>query len=361
MIANFSSFIEFLAAIYVTMCLDNQICRNFWTPDYFDSMKTILEGYDFEGSSNLFQKLQDGINNIYGRISNLSQKKGSFMLGFCVWLLILIGLEENIKNELWGYVPFLLSCLYVLVIIVFSKFILYKWKFVIFALLGLLAIFLLSYIYANQIFQWTNALAPNLLELKYFFFIIVLLLPILHQLWVNWIYSGVYKGYLKKQVELEYEKYKRSKEGIEKRKKDIIDPEYLEAWNDLYFNNEDSDRSITIFNRVLYNRLLEIASPSIWRLFWSLLCHWTVKICRMFNKKKGAMEEVEDKSFDANDILSIIPKENVKLDFSKEHSEYLKWKKGRNGKNASVKVFCIEKSINAKDMIAWLRVNKPAG
>lgn len=359
MIANFSSFIEFLAAIYVTMCLDNQICRNFWTPDYFNSMRTILEGYDFEGSSNLFQKLQDGINNIYVRISNLSQKKGGFMLGFCVWLLILIGLEEQIKNELWGYIPFLLSCFYVFVIVLFSKFILCKWKFVISALLGLLATFLLSYIYANQIFQWIGALNLNLLDYKYFVFVIVLLLPILHQLWVNWIYSSVYKGYLKKQVELEYEKYKRSKEGIEKRKKGIIDPEYLEAWNDQYFKNEDSDQSLTIFNRVLYYRLLKIASPSIWRLSWSLLCHWTVKIYRIFNKKKEVMEVVEDNSLDANDILSIIPKENVKLDFSKEYSEYRKWKKDRNGKNASIKVFCAEKTINAKDMIAWLRVNKP--
>ncbi len=359
MIANFSSFIEFLAAIYVTMCLDNQICRNFWTPDYFDSMRTILKGYNFEGSSNLFQKLQDGINDIYGRISNLSQKKGGFMLGFCVWLLILIGLEGNIKDELWGYIPFLFSCFYVFVIVLFSKFILCKWKFVILALLGLLVTFVLSYIYAVQLFQWVSSLNLNLLDYKYFIFIIILLLPILHQLWVNWLYSSVYKGYLKKQVELEYEKYKRSKEGIEKRKKEIIDPEYLEAWNDQYFKNEDSDQSLTIFNRVLYYRLLKIASPSIWRLFWSFLCHWRVKIYSLLKKKKG-MVKVEDKSVNANDIFSIIPKENFKLDFSKEYSIYRQWKKDRNGKNASVKVFCIEKSINAKDMIAWLRVNKPA-
>ena len=69
--------------------------------------------------------------------------------------------------------------------------------------------------------------------------------------------------------------------------------------------------------------------------------------------------EVE-KSLDANDILSIIPKENVKLDFSNEYLMYRQWKKNRNSKNASIKVFCTEMSINAKDMIAWLRVNKPA-
>ena len=360
MIANFSSFIEFLAAIYVTMCLDNQICRNFWTPDYFESMKTILEGYDFEGSSNLFQKLQDEINNIYGRISNLSQKKGGFMLGFCVWLLILIGLEENIKNELWGYIPFLLSCFYVFVIVFFSKFILYKWKFVVLTLLGLFATFVISYIYANQIYLWTSSLTSILLELKYFVFIIVLLLPILHQLWVNWIYSSVYKGYLKKQVKLEYEKYKKSKEGIEKRKKDIVDPEYLEAWNDLYFNNEDSDRSITIFNRVLYKRLLKIASPSIWGLFWSLLCHWGMRVYKLFSEKSdvniGGMEISLNIS---NDIFSVIPKERVKLDFSEEYKEYCQWKKTRKSKK-SIKDFCTEKNINAKDMIAWLRVNKPA-
>lgn len=360
MIANFSSFIEFLAAIYVTMCLDNQICRNFWTPDYFDSMKTILGGYDFEGSSNLFQKLQDEIRNIYGRISNLSQKKGGFMLGFCVWLLILIGLEENVKDVLWGYIPFLLSCFYVFIIVFFSKFILYKWKFVILSLLGLFATFVISYIYANQIYIWVNSITPKLLELKCFVFIIVLLLPILHQLWVNWIYSSVYKGYLKEQVKLEYDKYKRSKEGIERRKKDMIDSEYLEAWNDQYFKNEDSDQSLTIFNRVLYSRLLKIASPNIGILCYSYLKHWVMRVYKIVGKKTDENnDEIENLSDTSNDIFSVIPKERVKLDFSEEYKEYCQWKNNRKCKK-SIKDFCIEKSINAKDMIAWLRVNKPS-
>lgn len=349
-----------LAAIYVTMCLDNQICRNFWTPDYFESMKTILEGYDFEGSSNLFNKLQEEINNIYGRVSNLSQKKGGFMLGFCVWLLILIGWEDEIKEELWGYIPFLLSCFYVFVIVFFPKSFLYKWKFVVLTLLGLFATFVISYIYANQIYLWPSPLTSILLDLKYFVFIIVLLLPILHQLWVNWIYSSVYKGYLKEPVKLEYDKYKRSKEGIERRKKDMIDSEYLEAWNDQYFNNEGSDQSITIFNRVLYNRLLKIASPNIWILCWSWLKHWGIKIYKALRKNADvSIGGVEISLNISNDIFSVIPKERVKLDFSEEYKEYCQWKNNRKCKK-SIKDFCIEKSINAKDMIAWLRVNKPS-
>lgn len=359
MIANFSSFIEFLAAIYVTMCLDNQICRNFWTPDYFESMKTILEGYDFEGSSKLFNRLQEEINNIYGRVSNLSQKKGGFMLGFCVCLLIFIGWETDISQEAEYYVPFVVSCLYAFAIIICQKLLLHKWKFVSLALIGLFAVYWVSYIYADQMLQTMYPLIHFLLEFRNVLFIFVLLLPILHQVWVNWIYSSVYKGYLRKQVKLEYEKYKRSKEGIEKRKKGIIDPEYLDAWNDQYFKNEDSDQSITTFNRVLYSRLLRIASPSIWKLCGSLLCHWWKKVYSLFNKNMEVSIEGMGVTLSiSNDILSIIPKESVKLDFSKEYVEYSQWKKNR--RNPSIREFCAEKSINAKDMIAWLRVNKPS-
>lgn len=46
MISNFSSFVEFFAAIYVTMAVNNDFCSNFWTPRYYKEMEQLLKTYN---------------------------------------------------------------------------------------------------------------------------------------------------------------------------------------------------------------------------------------------------------------------------------------------------------------------------
>lgn len=57
MISDFSSFVEFFAAIYVTMAVNNDFCSNFWTPKYYEEMKSLLNVYNFNGSSSIHDKL----------------------------------------------------------------------------------------------------------------------------------------------------------------------------------------------------------------------------------------------------------------------------------------------------------------
>ena len=65
MISNFSSFVEFFAAIYVTMAVNNDFCSNFWTPKYYKEMEGLLNTYDFAGSSNIHKKLRDEIKRAH--------------------------------------------------------------------------------------------------------------------------------------------------------------------------------------------------------------------------------------------------------------------------------------------------------
>lgn len=46
------------------------------------------------------------------------------------------------------------------------------------------------------------------------------------------------------------------------------------------------------------------------------------------------------------------------LNFKHEYDDYCQWKKTA-GKNNYLRTYCREKGISVKDMIAWLRVNKP--
>ena len=65
MISNFSSFVEFFAAIYVTMAVNNDFRSNFWTPQYYKEMELLLNTYDFSGSSSIHDKLMEEIKSKY--------------------------------------------------------------------------------------------------------------------------------------------------------------------------------------------------------------------------------------------------------------------------------------------------------
>ena len=93
MIAQLSSFVEFFSAVYVTMSLDNTFCKDFWTPDYNKDIERIFNKYPFKDSL-IYKNLLDSTVSIAVRVQNSSRKKGGFMLAFCIFLLIYIGLEN---------------------------------------------------------------------------------------------------------------------------------------------------------------------------------------------------------------------------------------------------------------------------
>lgn len=47
----------------------------------------------------------------------------------------------------------------------------------------------------------------------------VIILPVVYQIYVYWLYSSIYKGYLKNMVSIEYERFQTSMEGIKNKEK----------------------------------------------------------------------------------------------------------------------------------------------
>lgn len=59
MLGDFSSYIEFLSAVYVTTCLNNDLFKKFWSPNFYVGFNNILSEFRFEGSSILFKNIGD--------------------------------------------------------------------------------------------------------------------------------------------------------------------------------------------------------------------------------------------------------------------------------------------------------------
>lgn len=360
MISSFSSFVEFFAAIYVTMAVNNDFCSNFWIPQYYKEMDLLLKTYDFSGSSSIHDKLMSEIKAKYDIVQNHAHFRGFILLTLCVFYLIFMGYEDqNNCHSVNHNVPILYCTVLVGITLLFSSKILVTWKWTII----MVFVYFLFYVIL-KIGNWQTLADSDvslfLFEYKSILLIGIIILPIIYQIFVYWLHSSIYKGYLKYHVAEEYNRFRKSMAGIKTKNKSMVDKIYMDAWTDAAFNSSE-DPTLTNFYNVLNEQLLLIASPSYWQLFssWGMHC---------FHKLRRKNDQTSGPAIDIYAIQEVFPQATVSiqsessnksaLDFTDEYQQYCKWKKTA-GKNSSVKTYCTSKGISSKDMIAWLRVNKP--
>lgn len=360
MISNFSSFVEFFAAIYVTMAVNNDFCSNFWTPRYYKEMEQLLKTYNFSGSSSIHNKLMEEIKSKYEVVQSHAHFRGFILLTLCVGYLIFMGYEDEINSLVVGhYVPLLYSTVLVGMTILFSSLILTKWKRAV-LMVCLYAVVYIVLKIGNWEFMADLSLSKFLYAYKTQLMIGIILLPIIYQIYVYWLHSSIYKGYLKHHVAFEYERYQKSMAGIKSKDRSRVDDIYMTAWTEAAFAS-GADPTLTSFYKVLNQQLLIIASPS----YWELLCSWAnFHLKRISSKFKKEKTELKSEQINGDNVLT----QNISIQnegncvpvlyFTQEYADYLVWKKSA-GKRNSVTAYCQLKNIPLKDMKAWLRVNNP--
>lgn len=354
--ANYSSFIEFFAAIYVTMSLSNDLFLRFWTPNHKKKIDAILKQHTFPGGDSQYKFLTNEIEELTNQINNSSIKRGAFMLSYCVLMLIYIGLEDDSQN-LASSVALMGASTLTFMITIFHKRLLGNWKSVILAIITVI----ISYIVIQSKFDcWIHqeSFTFNIHVVAQYVVLAVILFPILHQLLINWLYSRVYRGYLSAIVKMEYEKYNQSKNGIQTRNKSIVDEEYLNVWNDSYFTSGQYDLSLKGFNDVLKNRLLQAISPSVITLFISLIKYkielYCDKLKKLFRKSQNQNKVANDGSQSLTEMIQYQVKS-----YSKEYDEYLKWKERQSPNSCSLRQYCKQFDINYTAIVEWVKRVRP--
>lgn len=360
MISNFSSFVEFFAAIYATMAVNNDFCSNFWTPKYYKDMELLLKTYNFSGSSSIHDKLMDDIKTKYEVVQSHAHFRGFILLSLCVCYLIFMGYEnEDNCMDVSHYIPILYSTVLVGITILFSSMILYNWRRVILSV----GVYFIVYI-ALKIGNWeciaNSYLSMLLFQYKSILLIGIIILPIGYQIFIYWLHSSIYKGYLKYHVRIEHERFQKSMDGIKNRDRSKVDKIYMDTWTDAVFvSNEDP--TLTSFYKVLNQQLLRIASPSCWQLLSSWILHHLKGLSKKRKSANNGQIVADDEKHEMiqqNISLQTECTRSAALDFTKEYLLYCEWKKTA-GKNNSIRTYCSRNGISAKDMIAWLRVNNP--
>lgn len=355
MVSSFSSFIEFFAAVYVTMCIDNAYCKQFWTPVYYKEMNNLLSSYDFSASSLSIDKIKSEIEATNKRVQDYSQHKGGVMLCFCVVLLVFIGFEGEESHGCQYYASLIYSSLAVLCLVVTPNILLRTWRWVCFWLLIIAILYYIVETTSNVLVR-DNFLIEVIFQHLRIVLVLLVSFPILHQLYLDWLYSRIYKAYLSDKVKREYDKYKKSLEGIQSHKEVLVHDHYKEACFKSCFSakDDDADDTLTLFNEVLRTRLLSAASPNQLTLLLSLFRYWVSSICNILMNlcHKNDDRQIEDMNIEL-DLAQFMIK-----DYSAAYQDYVIESKKPNGPK-NIRAYCKLHNLDTEEMIIWVKKTNP--
>lgn len=303
MISDLGTYIQYISAIYFTITLDNLLCKRFWSPNYYSLIIGTIKRYGFQFSSNIQKKIELKISDKAYILETKSRKRGAYMLFLCLMLLIYIGFESTISEssadmvKVDHYFPIFSTLFYSTLVLLFMNRTLNRWRFVLLnMLIAILILTITSFLSTNFI---TIAFLINLINSTKVFLTIILLLPILYQLYINWLYSIAYQSYLNANFSFEYDLYKRAKEALEKKDKKLCPEEYISVFGGLYLedSNPTKDQPITALTKHLNERLEKIYNST--SAFEFIKAHWK-------SKRTKELQDNNNTSTDINDTITTI-------------------------------------------------------
>ena len=356
MIDNFSSLIEFVSAIYFTLYLEEVIKRKIWTPDYQFQLKRIVKSYSFVQDSTMKELNQ--ISNQRGEeMQKQVSRKGLFMLFYCMFLLTFIGFETADNAHFALLIVELLSIIF----IIFGNVLLSKWKHIIYAVVGCLFVYFIAYsVCINNVIP-SNHIEDIAKRYMVLFLLVSLFLPILIQVFICWLYSSSYRGYLSSKFDEEEKTYKLVLEAIMNKDYAKVPKDYHDIIVKRLIESQklDNDMCISEYVQMVNNRLVLAIQASWYKIFLSYL-HF--QFSRLFTNKHS--DESIDQfitrtphTYYGGSMGELLPQKYRVVNYQQEYEHFAKLKK--QGQVINLKSFCATRNINLNEMIAWLNKYKP--
>lgn len=296
---NFSSLLEVFTAVYVSMFIDD-ILSNIWTPKYKSKISSLIESMKIPAIGYIVKNVEDNIDANASNIANHMKIKAMYFVIVCMAFLLLAGLEVHspILPE-YGYLMVTILSIFSIIL-----FILGKWAFrsiasVIVSVLGFSILFsslyftpLLAYLYGLELFSWVNdktAACSFLLALSF---------PICWQLFLIWVYSSLYKGFMQEKISMEAYVYGKAYIAYKLKDMAALPKEYEMIARDFVTIPEtNGDTSLNSLNQVLISRLEILCNPPhILKIFWS----W-IKF-NLRGRKNPAADYIEQNGLDYQTI-----------------------------------------------------------
>lgn len=359
MIADYSSYLELLAAVYISMLLDVETLNKLWYPEnYYDKIRDALkkELPDEEG------KLNDSILSASKENASYRNKRmrcrAVFMLALTSILLALIGFESSFDrnqlccNEEWYNAVLITYLLAVVVCFSFGR-AFDNWNttastvLVVVAILVGLMFFQVSFPFSSSVIEYYPIVVVSLVTL-----------PVLSEIFSLWLFSSVYSGYLRGYVKRVKNDYEKAMSALNSSEKKRMPREYRKLITKSIYNSNSqktlSDICIQGYIDIRNNKLREISAyPNGFAIFFSWIGYSFIRLGRFicFWKKVERKEVAIQGSYSIFSSSGNNP--NVILNFKREYDEYLLEKSKVKG--LSIKQFCQQHGYDYKAMVTWIK------
>lgn len=237
MISNYSTFIQIIAALYLTMSIDSLIYKRFWSLDYKRLILSKLKIFKQDTSIQLENKLSSFIDRKQQQSEHDARIWGLHFCLFCFILLIFCGYEQDyikdvIKENVYMGIPLLTYFLTMLLATGFLLFVKNRYFYVIigcafYSLLTIISVIVCRK--CNLQCLCDNSLFVSLSEYIEFFILFIIVLPILVQLARLWIASKGYSYIIGRKFTEELRDYRQALNALKNNKKEDMPSSYHEA------------------------------------------------------------------------------------------------------------------------------------
>lgn len=262
MVADYSSFLEFIGAVYFTMSLSEYLTSKIWSPEDTKKFERALDGLGMK-DDNDFKDAVLAANKKKGEVLQAELSKKSLIGLFAIaFLLMFCGYEQEIKevgskdDVAILQLELAYSCIYFLVSQFLLQWILFdKWKYVVFYVVSVICVFLLIR-WKSLVYNYYDA-ENVLVEYIGIIVCITVSIPILWQIFITWIHKSVFYGYVKSKIREAQNVYKEVQECLRKGEYDKLPHRYHEIYmkkSQVSGTPQQAlDDSLTEYIGVLYN------------------------------------------------------------------------------------------------------------
>lgn len=264
MVADFSSYLEFIGAVYFTMSLSEYLTTKIWSPQDAKKIERSLDGLGMKDDKDFKQAVQDANKKKGDKLQQELSKKSLIGLLVIAFLLIFCGIEQeyclnSAVNELYLLqLELAYTCIYFLVSLTLLQWVMFnKWKYVVVYIISVLAVF---YVIRSKNLVFNRYAIEGYLANNIGVFVcITVTIPILWQIFITWVHKSVFYGYVKSKIRKAPNEYNQVIDYVTSKQFDKLPKKYHE----IYMRNSQSsanaspqqvlDDSLVEYKGVLYN------------------------------------------------------------------------------------------------------------
>ncbi len=255
LLSHFSSFIEIIAAVYISMCIDD-VLKGFWTTKYYKDLEDVLKKYYLENHDNFINRIVESNKKKAESIAMYMKNRAIFFFILCMIILYLSGFEES---KIQDVLPLVQETM--LITVVFSFILMFFNRFFFASkartAVGIILVVLLSTLTSLANYYWFGIYIPS----AYVVHVVLLFLisPVLWQAFVCWTYSGPYRDYITYKLAKGKINYEQTEKGITEHNPKLLPKRFRE----LYLNKSIESSNAEEAKRACLDDYLEQMEEAI--------------------------------------------------------------------------------------------------